>query len=152
MRKIIYYLLIIIFIIGCQSNKPSTVIETDHSIDWLPERKDVQAGAILVPENHDEPNAKKIKIYGLLKGLKEIYENSNQKGKYNNLLKMVDQSKLSPFELSAYINCTYAAEYPKKDDMQSYVIYRVIPAIGLPFALITSMVIFYDKRNRNTYP
>jgi hypothetical protein len=34
-------------------------------------------------------NAKKIKIDGLLKGLKEIYENSNQKGKYNNLLKML---------------------------------------------------------------
>ena len=68
MKKTIYYLLIIIFIIGCKSNKSSTVTETDHSIDWLPERKDVQAGAILVPENHDEPNGKKIKItYMVLK-------------------------------------------------------------------------------------
>jgi len=62
MKKLIYYAILFIFIIGCQANKTANIIETDHSIDWLPEKEDVQAGAILVPENHDDSNGKKIKI------------------------------------------------------------------------------------------
>ena len=69
MRKINYcLLLLLIFTVGCQTNLPNTIIQIDHSVDWLPERKDVQAGTILVPENHDDPDGKKIKItYIILK-------------------------------------------------------------------------------------
>lgn len=67
MRKINYYLLLLIFIIGCQGVKSQVSIKLD-TLDWLPESEDVQAGAILVPENHDDPDGKKIQItYIILK-------------------------------------------------------------------------------------
>ena len=63
MRKVNYcVLLLLIFIVGCQANKTNTIIQIEHSIDWLPDRKDIQAGTIMVPENHEDPDGKKIKI------------------------------------------------------------------------------------------
>jgi len=61
MRKINYYILLFIFIIGCQAEKDKVSIKLDD-LDWLPEREDVQVGAILVPENHDDPDGKEIQI------------------------------------------------------------------------------------------
>ncbi|MFC2087794.1 alpha/beta fold hydrolase [Bacteroidota bacterium] len=61
MKKINNYIFLFIFIIGCQAEKNQVSIKLD-TLDWLPERKDVQAGAILVPENHDDPDGKKIQI------------------------------------------------------------------------------------------
>lgn len=62
MKKICHYILFFSFIVGCQTNKSDLITQIDHSINWLPERNDVQAGAILVPENHNEPDGKKIQI------------------------------------------------------------------------------------------
>jgi len=61
MRKIKYYILLFIFIIVCQSVKSQTLVEPEN-IEWLPKREDVQVGAILTPENHDDPDGKKIQI------------------------------------------------------------------------------------------
>jgi pimeloyl-ACP methyl ester carboxylesterase len=61
MRKINNYVLLFICIIGCQTVIGQVAIKP-HDIDWLPKREDVEAGAITVPENHDEPNGKQIHI------------------------------------------------------------------------------------------
>jgi len=64
----IRHLFILIFLVhvSCgQSNSSkivSTIVEADHGIEWLPDRADIQAGAIMVPENHDDPDGKKIQI------------------------------------------------------------------------------------------
>lgn len=56
-----------LFIMNCITEKIQAQIISD-SIDWLPKRGDVKKGTILVPENHDIPNGKQIKIaYVLLK-------------------------------------------------------------------------------------
>ena len=61
MRKFHNYVLLFIFIIGCLNLKSQDLINLDN-LDWLPDREDVQAGAILVPENHDDMDGKKIQI------------------------------------------------------------------------------------------
>lgn len=61
MRKINYYVILLICFIGCQAVKSQVSIKLDD-VDWLPKREDVQAGAIMVPENHDVPNGKQIQI------------------------------------------------------------------------------------------
>ena len=67
MRNISIIVLLFLSIIVCQAqNDPATT--TPVGLDWLPEQKDIQAGAILVPENHEDPNGKKIQItYIILK-------------------------------------------------------------------------------------
>lgn len=45
----------------CQAIKSQDSIDLS-GLDWLPNRQDVQPGAILVPENHDDPAGKKIQI------------------------------------------------------------------------------------------
>ena len=72
MRKIILYLSLLLVALVCQAqNEP--VFINPSGLDWLPEREDVQAGAILVPENHDEPNGKQIQItYIVLKAKDSI--------------------------------------------------------------------------------
>jgi pimeloyl-ACP methyl ester carboxylesterase len=65
MKYLLYFLAIVL--IGCSApgktvEKVPVVVQADHAIKWLPEREDVQAGAILVPENHDEPYGKRISI------------------------------------------------------------------------------------------
>ncbi|MCJ7467556.1 MAG: alpha/beta hydrolase [Maribacter sp.] len=73
MRKITYYVLL--FIISCQVLKSQVPIEAD-TLDWLPKREDVLAGAILVPENHDAPEGKKIRItYVILKAKDTVSSN-----------------------------------------------------------------------------
>lgn len=65
MRKITLY--IVLFILSCHFLKSQVPIEAD-TLEWLPIREDVLAGAILVPENHDAPSGKKIRItYVILK-------------------------------------------------------------------------------------
>ena len=59
MRKITYY--VFLFIISCHFLKSQVPIEAD-TLDWLPKREDVRAGAILVPENHNNPDGNKIQI------------------------------------------------------------------------------------------
>ena len=59
------YLHVLIFIVllslSCKEQKKE--IETaPHSIEWASKSEKFQAGAIMVPENHDEPDGKKIKI------------------------------------------------------------------------------------------
>ena len=41
------------------------------NLDWLPDREEVQAGAILVPENHNDPDGKKIQITYIVVKTKE---------------------------------------------------------------------------------
>lgn len=61
MRNIsIIVVLFLTSIVCLAQNEP--VSTNPVGLDWLPERKDIQAGAILVPENHDDPNGKKIQI------------------------------------------------------------------------------------------
>lgn len=67
MKKTNSYILLFIFIIVCQAVQGQISIELD-TLDWITEREDIQAGAILVPENHDDPDGKKIQItYVVLK-------------------------------------------------------------------------------------
>ena len=61
MRKILHYALLFTFIIGYQNVISQDLINLDN-LDWLPDREEVQSGAILVPENHDDPDGKKIQI------------------------------------------------------------------------------------------
>ncbi|MGB5482359.1 MAG: alpha/beta fold hydrolase [Eudoraea sp.] len=72
MRKIILYLSLFLIALVCKAqNEP--VFINPSGLDWLPEREDVQAGAILVPENHDEPDGKQIQItYIILKAKDSI--------------------------------------------------------------------------------
>mgnify|MGYP001812795657 FL=1 len=65
MNKISFY--IFLFIFSWNALYSQVPIEVDF-LDWLPLREDVKAGAILVPENHDDPGGKKITIaYVILK-------------------------------------------------------------------------------------
>ena len=51
----------------CQRVQSQDIIKPAY-MDWLPKIEAIQAGAILVPENHDDPNGKKIQItYVVLK-------------------------------------------------------------------------------------
>ena len=51
----------------CQRVQSQDIIKP-AAMDWLPKSEAIQAGAILVPENHDDPNGKKIQItYVVLK-------------------------------------------------------------------------------------
>lgn len=72
MRKTILFLSLLLIAFACKAqNEP--VFINPSGLDWLPEREDVQAGAILVPENHDEPDGKQIQItYIVLKAKDSI--------------------------------------------------------------------------------
>lgn len=59
MNKISFY--VFLFIFSCNALNSQVPIEVDF-FDWLPKSEDVLSGAILVPENHDEPDGKKITI------------------------------------------------------------------------------------------
>lgn len=73
MNKISFY--VFLFIFTCQAINAQVPIEVD-SFDWLPIREDVKAGAILVPENHDDPDGKKITIaYVILKAKDTVASN-----------------------------------------------------------------------------
>jgi len=61
MKKIFHYTLLFTFIIGYQNMISQDLVNLDN-LDWLPDKEEVQAGAILVPENHDDPDGKKIQI------------------------------------------------------------------------------------------
>ncbi len=67
MKNIFFYSIVFILILGCQKENPQLLIKLD-TLDWLPEREDVIPGAILVPENHNDPDSNKIQItYVVLK-------------------------------------------------------------------------------------
>ena len=73
MNKISFYVLIFIF--SCNALNSQVPIEADF-FDWLPVREDVKAGAILVPENHDDPDGQKITIaYVILKAKDTVGSN-----------------------------------------------------------------------------
>ena len=72
MRKIILFLSLFLIALVCKAQNDPVSIKP-VGLDWLPEREDVQAGAILVPENHDEPDGKQIQItYIVLKAKDSI--------------------------------------------------------------------------------
>ncbi|MGB5204550.1 alpha/beta fold hydrolase [Eudoraea sp.] len=72
MRKINFYIVVFLLTFVCQAQKYPKSIQP-QGLDWLPEGKDVQAGAILVPENHDNPDGKQIQItYIVLKAKDSI--------------------------------------------------------------------------------
>ena len=55
-----------ILIWSCRE-QPDQIETTPHEIEWLADAQGVKGGAILVPENHDEPEGRKIKIaYAIL--------------------------------------------------------------------------------------
>ena len=73
MRKITYC--IFLFIFSCHFLKSQVPIDAD-TLAWLPKSEDVLAGAIFVPENHDTPDGKKIKItYVILKAKDTLSSN-----------------------------------------------------------------------------
>jgi pimeloyl-ACP methyl ester carboxylesterase len=73
MSKIAFYAFLFIF--SCQALKSQVPIEVDF-FDWLPVREDVKGGAILVPENHNDPEGKKITIaYVILKAKDTVGSN-----------------------------------------------------------------------------
>jgi len=51
--------LLFICILAGQTITSQDIIKPD-AMDWLPKNDAIQAGAILVPENHDNPDGKKI--------------------------------------------------------------------------------------------
>ena len=58
-------ILSILFTLSLHAQKPAPL---PSGMDWIPERDDIQAGAIWVPENHDAPEGRKIQIaYVVLK-------------------------------------------------------------------------------------
>ena len=61
MRKIGFYITILVVAIACQTHTNIVSVEPE-GLDWLPESEEFNAGAILVPENHDKPDGKKIQI------------------------------------------------------------------------------------------
>ena len=61
MRKINLYIVLFLITIVCKAQNNIVSIEP-MGLDWLPESEDVQPGAILIPENHDNPDGKKIQI------------------------------------------------------------------------------------------
>ncbi len=61
MRNIILYISLFLAALVCRAQNEPVYINPS-GLDWLPEREDVQTGAILVPENHDEPKGKQIQI------------------------------------------------------------------------------------------
>ena len=66
MRKLILFVLLLVAFVCKAQNEPVLVNLT--GLDWLPDGEEVRAGAILVPENHDEPKGKQIQItYIILK-------------------------------------------------------------------------------------
>lgn len=70
MREFNCYPIILLLLFSC-SSLVGQITQLDESISWLPERADVQAGAILVPENHEEPDGTKIQLtYIVLKAKK----------------------------------------------------------------------------------
>jgi pimeloyl-ACP methyl ester carboxylesterase len=67
MRKIGFCIAILLITIACQTQNNIVSVEPE-GLDWLPDSKEFKAGAILVPENHDNPDGKKIQItYVVLK-------------------------------------------------------------------------------------
>ncbi len=61
MRKIILFVALFLFAIVCKAQNDA-VPTVPTGINWLPEGENVRAGAILVPENHDEPEGRQIQI------------------------------------------------------------------------------------------
>ena len=59
-----YYIisLLLVSTFGCQTAPKQTIETVEHGIPWANEIEGAEIGAILVPENHDEPNGRKIKI------------------------------------------------------------------------------------------
>jgi len=55
MRKIGFYIVAFLIVISCQTQNNIVSVEPS-GLDWLPESDEFKAGAILVPENHDNPN------------------------------------------------------------------------------------------------
>ncbi|MGB5359183.1 MAG: alpha/beta hydrolase, partial [Eudoraea sp.] len=72
MRKINFYIVVFLLSFVCQAQKFPKSIQP-QGLDWLPNIEEVKAGAILVPENHDNPDSKQIKItYIVLKAKDSI--------------------------------------------------------------------------------
>ena len=63
MKKIItlYTVFFLVSFFNCLEVKAQTVVNLD-ALEWLPKNDRVISGAILVPENHGNPNGKKIQI------------------------------------------------------------------------------------------
>jgi len=61
MRKINFYIVVFLVAVACQTQNNIVSVEP-VGLDWLPDSDEVKAGAILVPENHDKPDGKKIQI------------------------------------------------------------------------------------------
>ena len=55
-------LLVLPLVYGCQQVNDTTSSVVAHGIEWFSDQNDVNAGAILVPENHDDPEGRKIQI------------------------------------------------------------------------------------------
>ncbi len=61
MKTLSFFIALLVFVIGCKAQE-NDIETTAHGIEWLPNSEAVKAGAILVPENHEEPDGKKIRI------------------------------------------------------------------------------------------
>lgn len=65
MTKISLNIFILIISLCCQAQKNGVETMRD-TLDWLPDRQDIQVGSILVPENHEAPGGSKIHITYLI--------------------------------------------------------------------------------------
>ena len=61
MRNFHVFFVIVLFTLGCKVQQKE-IEKASHSIEWASDREGIRAGAIMVPENHDEPEGRKIKI------------------------------------------------------------------------------------------
>ncbi|MEN8788345.1 MAG: alpha/beta fold hydrolase [Flavobacteriaceae bacterium] len=67
MPRFIFVITLLITLIWSCREQPDKIETTPHNIEWLNDVERVSGGAILVPENHDEPEGRKIKLtYAIL--------------------------------------------------------------------------------------
>ncbi len=62
MNKLAFILITALTIGACKEKKPPSIQTTAHNIPWFDATSELQAGAILVPEDHDNPDGKSIQI------------------------------------------------------------------------------------------
>ena len=74
MRKIGFYIIAFLIVISCQTQNNIVSVEP-VGLDWLPDSDEFNAGAILVPENHDNPDGKKIQITYIVLKAKDTLSN-----------------------------------------------------------------------------
>ena len=78
-KKALYILFLscLLAINACRNEPKKTIPTTAHQLEWAEGRSDLIPGAILVPENHDDPNSRNITISYLILKAKDSTSGKN---------------------------------------------------------------------------